>query len=493
MRRALVTWLCSLSAVALLAGCGSSSSGSSNPTADALSYFPAGSPVIVRIETDPSSAAIQGMNGLLNRFPIVKLAENALLGKLDQYGVDYQSDIKPLLGNPAMIGTSSSSLTGSGLSAGVSGAFGAGNNVLIAWVTKDASKLASLLKKIPHIKSVGSHDGATLYQSGASSTLAVNGPTLLLGGSESIVNQALDRHAHASGFSQSSYARAVAGQPANSLFQVFGDVSGLLSQPSAAKARAVPWVAALRSYAVSMTASSTGIGFSFKLDTSGRQLSPSQLPFASGAGAPSFVGGAPIGLSIQNPSHIVQYVLSLLPVVDPAEASRVQAQIARVRKQTGIDLQSVLGQFTGDLILGSDGHTSLFRVQVADPAKIASTLSKIAGVKGGLSHSLGGGFYALKAGARPELVGLVGNQVVFGRATKSQLTAFAHATTVPAAGAQGSVAFRVSLASLIQRALAHSTLPPQIAQAVLGTVGDLTGWLSSTPAATTGSATIAIH
>lgn len=499
MRRVLIPVLCLGLLAGLLAGCGSSSSsGSSNPVSDELAYIPAGSPVVIRIATDPNSSAIKGVEALLNRFPLAKLAENALLAKLDQKGLSFQSDIKPLLGNPIMVSTLSSTFPGGGQSAlsagGATAALSSTNNVLITWVTKDSGKLSALIKKLPNVKTVGSHDGAALYESGGSSTVAINGATLVMGPTETVVNQALDRHQHpSSGFSQATYDLDVAGQPSDPLVQVFGSLQGVLSQPSAAKARQVPLIAATRGYAVSLGVNSSGITTSFRFNTSGRALTPAQIPFAIGSGQPRLVASAPIGVAIQNPAHIIQYILSVLQTVSPTAYAKIKAQEARVQKQVGISLQSVLDQFTGSMIVASSGHKTFERTQVSDPAKTASLLAKIATVKNTVSHSLGGGFYQVKLGSRPGVVGLVGNQLVVGHASPAQLRAFANAPTVAATGAQGSVAFRVSLTSYIQRALAGYNAPPQVLQPILGTIGDLTGWIASTPQATTGSATIAIH
>jgi hypothetical protein len=86
--------------------------------------------------------------------------------------------------------------------------------------------------------------------------------------------------------------------------------------------------------------------------------------------------------------------------------------------------------------------------------------------------------------------GVVGDQLVIGRATPAQLRAFAAAPTTPAPGAKGPVAFRVALADLLHLAL-HST-PSQTAQLILGLLGDITGWIANSPAALTGNATLAV-
>jgi hypothetical protein len=136
MRRSVSAITASLLVVAalVLAGCGSSSS--SDPVGTGLSYFPKHSLFVMSLQTDPNSSAIQSMQSLLHRFPAVAFGEAALTGKLEQIGINYSTDIRPLFGNPAVIGVTSPSPTG------------ARTSFLVAWVTKDADTLGKLIKKL---------------------------------------------------------------------------------------------------------------------------------------------------------------------------------------------------------------------------------------------------------------------------------------------------------------------------------------------------------
>src|SRR5947209_85193 len=154
----------------VLAACGSSSS-SGGVRGSELSYFPANAPFVLSIQTDPNSSAVKDGQALIGRFPIATVGEAALMSKLQQQGINYQSDIRPLFGNPIMVGAAQAASYGS-----------ATNNFLAAWVTKDAGKLSALVQKL-HLQSSGSHDGATLYSGSLGSTFAVDGATAVLGGS----------------------------------------------------------------------------------------------------------------------------------------------------------------------------------------------------------------------------------------------------------------------------------------------------------------------
>ena len=76
-------------------------------------------------------------------------------------------------------------------------------------------------------------------------------------------------------------------------------------------------------------------------------------------------------------------------------------------------------------------------------------------------------------------------------ATPAQLSAFATAPATPAPGAQGSVAFKVALPSLLQLALKQA--PNKTVQTLLTSLGDITGWLQASTSALTGSATLAVR
>ena len=104
---------------------------------------------------------------------------------------------------------------------------------------------------------------------------------------------------------------------------------------------------------------------------------------------------------------------------------------------------------------------------------------------------LGGGFYAVRESHQTITVGVVAHQLVVGKATPAQLRAFAAAPATPAPGTQGSVAFRIALIQLLNTTMKHAV--PKTVQAVLSSLGDITGWAAASTSALTGSATLAVH
>jgi hypothetical protein len=479
MRRTLI--LVALASAALVVGCGSSKSASAppSPVTTALSYLPADSPFVVSTATTTNP----GGQALVNRLPTIALAETAAFAKLGSLGIDYNSDIRPLFGNP-IVGALILSPTQTSSS-----------QFVAAWVTKDASKLTALVKKLtPGLQQVGSRDGATVYQLGQLG-LAIDGATVVFGSTPEALTAALDRHAHGGGITGADYARAFSGLPTNARLQVFGTLTQVLSRPSAAKAQQVPWVAALRGYAASVDANSTGLSFRYRLDTTGRALSSSELPFAGGTTPPGFAGSLPIVAGIRNPSQIYQFAESAEQATSPHEYQQFLQRQAKARAKTGVDINSLVKLATGDLIVDSDTHTTMGRVQVSDPAAAKTTIAKLASVPASLTRkppkitNLGGGFYTIKSGrSKPVTVGLVGDELVAGQGTPAALRTFAATPAVPASGAQGAVAFRVALADVIR--LASKKAPSGIGAKIIDMLGDLTGWSAAAPSGITGAATV---
>jgi hypothetical protein len=469
-----------------LAACGSSSPASS-PLGSALSYFPKSSPFVMSVVTDPNAKAVKGGQAMLARIPFVAFGQAAVFSRLQQLGINYDTDIRPLFGNPLLVGLATPNVSS-----------GARSSVLFAWITKDAGTLQSLLKKL-HLTQMGTHRGATIYQVGTL-TLAVDGATVVAGSSAESLNAALDRHAAGSGMSSADYNRALGSLPKNALIEAVGNLTGVLSSPSAAKARSIPWVAALRGYGIAISASSTGLSFQFNLDTSGAQLNASELPIAPGNSPPGLAGDLPIQLGLRQPAAVIAFALDAMRRTSPAQYAAEQARVNAVRSKTGVDFQrDILAQIGSSAAIESSGHGYLVRVNVVNPAAAARTLRrlgssvlKVFGVRSSARVTPGpAGFETVHRPHGPNLlIGLVGSEFVVGTGSPAQLRAFAAAPAAAVPGAQGAMAFRVALPQLL--ALTLRRTPSKTIQQILSSLGDITGWLSSSPGALTGSATLAL-
>ncbi|HTX33124.1 MAG TPA: hypothetical protein VMD09_17220 [Solirubrobacteraceae bacterium] len=467
-----------------LAACGSSSPASS-PLGSSLSYFPKDSPFVVSVTTAPQASAVKSAQAMLARIPFANFGQAALMSRLQQIGVNYDTDIRPLFGNPLVFG-----LVGSG---------SAGQQAVVVWVTKDAGTLSSLIKKL-QFRASGRHGGATLYQA-SNFTLAVAGATLIGGESPAVVDAAIDRHASGSGMSAALYDSELGSLPRNGLVEAAGNLTSVLaSSARTSKALSIPWVGALRGYGVAITAGSGGLSFRYTLDTSGKPLNADELPIAPGSSPPGLAGSMPIQVGLRQPAATLAFVLQAERLTAPAKYAADVAEMNAVRRRTGVDFQrDILGQMGNSAAVESTGHGFIARVDVNDPAAATQTLRKLGTSALGVfgthpgAHVTSGpaGFEAVHTPHSPTILfGIVGSEFVVGTATPAQLRAFAAAPAAAATGAQGAVAFRIALPQLIQLTL-HHPVSGTVRQ-VLSVLGDITGWVSASPSALSGNATLAV-
>ena len=470
------------------AGCGTSSTSTvSTPLASELSYFTTGSPFVAAIATAPQGTAVQNAQGLLGASPYSRLGITAVESELGSIGINYQTDIEPLYGNPVSLGVLQ-----------VPGAVSvSGSNFLAVWVTESASKLTALVKKLPELKSSGTLDGATIYRAGSSATFAVDGATVVFGTSAADVDAALGRHAHGGGITSADFATAMGNLPQNTVVQAFGSLTSALSGAGSATARKIPWVAAIRSYAAAITDSSSGITAQFRIDTSGGTLSSTELPIAGGTAAPSVAGSLPIAVGVRDPAQILSFAEAALQAADPSAYAKFVKGDDTLKRKTGSDLNTFAALLTGNLAIQSDTKVTMGRADVTDPASAAKQLALLPPVLRDLFPSAKGiakqpgGFYAIKQADGQLLnLGLVGNQFVAGNASPARLRAFAAAPTSTVPNAQGSVAFRIGLLDLLKVALKKA--PSPLVQTLLATLGDISGSASASPSALTGNVALAV-
>ena len=486
MRRLLILLSAAL-VTAFVAGCGGSSSGApaGSPTTQVLSYFPPATPFVMTLSTASTAGSAQSQHALTRRIPSIAVAETALFAKLSQLGIDYNKDIRPLFGKPIAVGAAGTAISGTH------------TPFLVAWVTGSAAKLSALAGKISGLHGAGTRDGAKLF-SANSVAAAISGPTLLLSGTLPDVEAALDRHAHQQGFTAAQYAQETSGISTSAKVQMFGDLRSVLATPSAVKARTVPWVAAIKGYAVSVGSTATAVTMRYHIDTSGAPLTAAQLPIASGSSSPPLAGDMPVQTAVRDPAQIVTFIEAAVRETSPAQYTKFLSQSAALQRRSGFDVNALLGMLTGALNVESDTHSTIMRAQVSNPAGAATMIAKLvhsgALPKWARVADLGGGLYSLHSAgsSATATMGVIGSYLLLGETTTpAQLRAFAAAPASAASTGSGSVSFRIALADLLRLTLKDRL--PTVTQQYLSLLGDFSGSASATTSGLSGTATLTLR
>jgi uncharacterized protein DUF3352 len=502
MRRLIATSL-ALS-VLLFAGCGGGDD-SGSPLDSALSYLPKDAPFAVAIDTDVEGDQYKALQALLKKFPFGEQLQDSLRQQLEQSsgGVSFNDDVKPVLGNPFVVGaTDAASFTGD-----------SGDTAFVAAIrAKDKDALDKLIDKTKP-KKTGEESGATLYEDNGT-VFAVKDDTAIFAGDKQQLAQALKRADGEDHLDEDTFNEGLDGLPDSALARVYADVEALLkSDPGSADARKVKWIDALRTLGLTVAAKSDGIDVDFRVRTEG-DLSDADLPIAPGGESPDVIKRkGEVGLGIRDLAHIVRFAENAGQAVDPAGFGDYAQAKKTIDKQLGVSLDDdLIGQLTGNVSssVSIDGKFGV-RAQLKDPKAFERTLARVADVlpsfaKGagfgtvGLSKPKGGqDFYAL---AQPD-----GDAIVFGVVDDALVVAndparagqLAGAEPTAVSGAEGSVVISADAEQLVNTLL--SRFGPALGLGDLGglggalftrPLGDLNGFVSASTDELSGKLTLAI-
>jgi Protein of unknown function (DUF3352) len=499
MRRLIAILLPAL--VLLVAGCGGGDSGSALDSA--LAYLPKDTSFAAAIDTDTGGDQYKALGALLEKFPFGEQIKGSLLQQFEQSsgGIRFNEDVKPVLGNPLVVGaTEPQALTADS------------NAFVVAFKAKDKGALDDLIGKLK-LKKSGEASGATLYQDG-DTFVAVEDDMLVSANDESQLKSALERADGDDHFDGDTFNKALDDLPESALVRVYTDIEALLkSDPGAVDVRRVKWIGALRALGLTVTAKDDAIDIDFRARTEG-DLSDEDLPIAPGdESAPVIKRKGELGLGIRDLTHVVRWAENAAQAIDPAGFGDYERAKQTIDKQLGVSLDDdLIGQLTGNvsasLALGGDFGV---RAELRDPRAFERTLAKVADVlpsfaegaglgKVTLTKPRGGGFY--------ELTGSQGGKVVFGVAKDVLIVASTRARAIQLAdeepakveGASGSVVVGADAEELV------NTLLQKYGSAFglsdlggLGTglftrpLGDLNGYVSASSDELRGKLTLAIE
>jgi hypothetical protein len=393
-----------------VAGCGGSDDSGSSALDAALSYLPKNSSVAIAFDTNVDGGQYGTLRELLDKFPFGDQAGAMLKGRIEQSGsgIRFDEDVKPVLGNPLVIGAPSPEAVTGDRDAAIG-----------ALKAKDKGALDDLVAKMSARK-IGEASGATLYMDG-DTPFAVEGDMLTVATDERLLKAALERSDGDDHFDEESFDKGLEGLPDNALARVYADVGALLrSDPGSADALKIKWVGALRTLGLTATARSDAVDVDFRIRTDG-DLSDTELPIAPGDEAPPVVERpGEIGLGIRDLAHIVRFAEDAAQSVDPAGFGDYEQAKRTIDTQLGVNLDDdLIGQLTGNVSasVALDGAFGV-RAELKDPPAFERTLAKVADVLPSFAEGAGFGRVALSKPSGSddfyELRQAGGGSIVFG-------------------------------------------------------------------------------
>ena len=483
---------------ALLAGCGGGGSDASSALDEALGFLPKDTPFAVAIETDPDSGQYRNANAILKKFPFGDQALSSLRGQVEKGEVSYDKDVKPILGNPFVVGVADAkAFQGSDSS----------DQFIAALQAKDSGKLEDLLNK-DKPKEVGDTNGFKVYEDDDGDRFARKDDVVVFAGSEKLLEGALEQRDGDDRLTEDDFDKGLEGLPEDAALRMYGDAERLIkADPGSADALKVKWVKALRKFGATASVKQSEIDIDFNLQTEAGELSEGDLPLASGDQAAKVVEQAgEISFGLRNPAQIEKFGEAAGQAVDPSGYGDFEKAKRQIESQLKVDIdKDIVDQLTGDSSANVtiDGKFGI-RAELKDPEAMERTLAKMAPALPRIARGAGLGTVGL---AKPKggedfyaLAQADGDSVVFGVVERALVVAndparagrlgTASPTTVP--GAQGSVAVSADaekLGDALLRRLASGTGAIG-GQLFTGPLGELKGSLKTDTSGMTGKLTL---
>ncbi len=452
--------MCTLGAVALASGCGSGSSDSGkSPLDNALGYLPKSAPVVAAIDTNLNDEQWKSLSANVKKFPFAGQVESSLKTSISQSGLDFDKDIKPLLGNDFVVGFPT-----------VQSVSGSGDQAVAAIEVKDKGKLSKLLSNDNHLTKDGSSNGATLYKADSGGTeVAQDGNVLVVGNSKQQTVAALEQRGRDDRLTQDTFNGALSGLPQHPLARVSVNAQQLISgSPGTQTAQKVKWVAALRTVGVTVSSESSALSIDFNAKTDSSQLSDADLPIASGdASPPVSIKSGEIGVGIRGLNQTEHFAENVAKVVSPASYANFLKAKQTIATRIGLNIdKDLIDQLSGNTAIAYDIHGKFaMRADPKDPAAFKQTLARAARVAPEFAQGAGmpgakltrvGGLYKLTSSNGKTLYyGMVGR--VFAVANDpARLAQIASAAPQAVPGAKGAVSINADIGQIVAQIISQA-------------------------------------
>ena len=368
VRPAALSLLC---AAALAGGCGNDEGGSASSLDNALGYLPEDAPLVIAIGTDPEGGQVQSIEKILERFPFSDQVTQSIEESLTQNEVDFEKDVKPLLGNDFVVG-------GPDVKAIVGDS--EDDQFVGAIEARDADKLEELVKR-DDTKEAGEQNGATLYKDSDGDTFAVENGVLIVAGTRDLLDAALEQRDGDGKLTAEVFEEDTKGMPDDALVRMSADLEQLIAaDPDTKDAQKVEWVSALRTLGLAISFEDDRANVDFRLATDPEGLTEEDLPIAAGPESPMVIDSAKeIGFGLRGPEQILAFAESAGQAIDPAGFGDYSAGKQAIESRLDLSFEEdLLGQIENDVSVsvGLDGTFGV-RAAVKDPKALTRTLDKL--------------------------------------------------------------------------------------------------------------------
>ena len=448
---------------AALAGCGGGDEGSGSSLDNALGYLPEDAPLVISFDTDPEGSQVKAIQAIVERFPFADQVTQSLEESLSQEDVDFEKDVKPLLGNEFVVGAPD-------VSALVGGGDESDDQFVAAIEANDAGKLEDLIKR-DDTKETGEQDGAKLYEDSDGDTFAIEDGVLVVAGSRELLDAALKQRDGDGKLTADVFDEATADLPDDALVRLSTDVGALLAaDPETKPALEVEWVGALRTLGATLAFEEDRAALDFRLATDPEGLTDEDLPIAAGPESPAVIDSPnEIGLGVRGPEQILAFAENAGQAVDPSGFGDYSAgkQAIESRLDLSID-DDIFGQLEDDVSvsIGLDGKFGV-RAGVKDPQAFTATLDKLGKALPDIAENAvgepigyappkkGEDFYALATADGDTVVyGVVDGVFVLAN-DSTRASQLAEDETKDVEGAEGSIAMSADAQQLVSRGVSE--------------------------------------
>jgi len=450
---------------AALAGCGGGDEGSAGPLDNALGYLPEDAPLVISFETDSEGTQVKAVHETLERFPFSDQVTQRLEEAVSRDNLDFEDDLKPLLGNEFVVGGPDAGSLVDG------GDEGAGDDQFVAAIeVKDQGKLEDLVKR-DETKETGEQDGAKLYEDSSGDTFAIEDGVLIVAGTRALLDAALEQRDSDGRLTAEVFEEATADLSDDALVRLSTDLEQLIAaDPATEPARKVEWVSALRTLGVTLSFEEDRAKVDFRLATDPEGLTEADLPIAAGDGSPAVIDSPDeIGVGLRAPEQILAFAESAGQAVDPSGFGDYNAgkQAIESRLDVSID-DDIFGQLEDDVSVsfGLDGSFGL-RSGVTDPEAFTATLDKLGEALPDIAENAvgepvrytrpmkGEGFYTLAtAGGDTVVYGVVDGVFVLANDSE-RANRLAEDETKAVEGAEGSIAASADAQQLVSEGVSR--------------------------------------